>query len=68
LTDIGRKISPAILSDIPPDFDPRLVKILESLREAIDLREGRIAPGKNARFVTIQDLVDANVIADGDIT
>lgn len=60
-----RKITPPSFSDIPKDFDPRLVSILQELQAAIDLREGRIAQGTNTRFVTIQDLVDAAVVADG---
>lgn len=68
MTDIGRKIKPPVLPDIPQDIDPRLIKQFQGLRDAIDLREGRVASGKNARFVTIQDLIDAGVINDGDIT
>lgn len=64
----GRKIVPPQFSGIPEDFDPRLRGILEELQQALDLREGRIAPGTNTRFVTIGDLVDAGVVADGVLT
>lgn len=61
----SRTIKANVFSDIPPDFDPRLRALLEELQAAIDLREGRIAAGTNTRFVTIQDLVTAGVVADG---
>jgi len=67
MPSIGRKVPPPLLPDIPEDLDPRLRGILEALYEEIDLREGRQAKGTNSRFVTIEDLVEAGVIADGDI-
>jgi len=68
MTDIDRKVKTPLLADIPPDFDPRLITILRALQESVDLREGRTAKGTNSRFVTIQDLIDAGVINEGDIT
>jgi len=38
---------------------------LRSIKTTIEVREGVIASGTNSRFVTIQDLIDAGVIADG---
>lgn len=67
MADIGRKIKPINLEELPADFDPRLRELLEQIVYALDLREGRVAAKTNSRFVTIQDLVDAGVIADGDI-
>lgn len=65
MADIGRKIKPTTLGELPPDLDPRLKEYLEALAYALDLREGRVAAGTNSRFVTIQDLVDAGVVTDG---
>lgn len=64
---MAEKLKPPHINDIPRDFDPRLREILEQLREYIDFREGQIAKGTKSRFVTIQDLIDAGVIAEGDI-
>lgn len=63
----GRKIKVPALGDIPKNVDPALRDVLQSIIDAIDLREGRTSPGSNTRFVTIQDLVDAGVITDGQI-
>jgi len=68
MPSLGRKVQPPLLPEIPADLEPRLRAILEALYEEIDLREGRQAKGTNSRFVSIEDLVDAGVIADGDIT
>lgn len=65
MPDIGRKIKPISLDDLPADLDPRLREIIESIVYAMDLREGRIARGTNTRFVSIQDLVDAGIVVDG---
>lgn len=62
-----REIKPPALDDLPDDFDPRIRGVLEQIIYAIDLREGRVARGSNTRFVTIQDLVDAGVVQDGEI-
>lgn len=64
MSDVGRKIKPTTLGELPPDMDPRVREVLEAIMYALDLREGRIAAGTNSRFVTIQDLVDAGVVAD----
>lgn len=68
MPNIGRKINPPQLPDIPADLDPVLRDILEAYRQGMDLREGRLSPNTNSRFVTIQDLVDAGIVADGVIT
>lgn len=68
MADIGRKIKLPSLQDVPPDTPQPLRELLESIIYALDVREGRVAQGTNSRFVTIQDLVDAAVINDGDIT
>jgi hypothetical protein len=68
MPSIGRAIKVPSLEDLPQNVDPQLRTFLEALIYAIDIREGRIAPGTNTRFVTIQDLVDAGVVSDGDIT
>lgn len=68
MADIGRIVKPLSSDDIPADLDPRLRDILEAIIYAIDLREGRVAKNTNSRFVTIQDLVTAGVVADGVIT
>jgi hypothetical protein len=65
MADIGRKIRPPSLEDIPADCPEGLRPLIEQLIYAIDLREGRVGKGTNTRFVTIQDLVDAAVVADG---
>lgn len=65
MPSIGRTIKPPAMADIPRDLDPRLIAILEALIQSNDLREGRIAPLTNTRFVTIQDLVTAGIVADG---
>lgn len=68
MTTIGREIIPPSLEDLPKDIDPKLRSLLEALIYTIDIREGRVARGTNTRFVTIQDLVDAGLINDGDLT
>lgn len=35
------------------------------VQQILDIRNGIAAKGTNTRFVTIQDLVDAGVVADG---
>lgn len=62
---IGRTVKPLSIDDIPADMEPRMREVLEAIIYAIDLREGRVAKGTNSRFVTIQDLVAAGVVADG---
>ena len=63
-----RRVDPPILIEVPPDVEKGLRELLEGMRQTIDLREGRLGKGTNSRFVTIQDLIDAGVIAEGDIT
>lgn len=65
MTSVGRKIKPPTIEDLPEDLDPRLREILEGIIYSLDLREGRVAKETNTRFVNIQDLVDAGVVADG---
>lgn len=65
MPSIGRIVKPISIDDIPADLDPRLREILENVIYSMDLREGRVAKGTNSRFVTIQDLVSAGLIADG---
>jgi len=67
MAGLGRKLVMPALGDIPADTPPQLRKLLEDIIYALDVREGRVAKGTNSRFVTIQDLVEAGVIADGDI-
>lgn len=60
-----RKILTPAIPDIPPDTPKPVRDALEALKQTADIREGRAARGANARFVTIQDLVDAGIVADG---
>lgn len=54
---------------IPLNASPQeLREILVAMKAAIEIREGRIGAGTNSRFPTLQDLIDAAVIAAGDIT
>lgn len=57
-------ITPAV-PDVPAALEKPLRDVLEALKQTADIREGRAAKGRNARFVTIQDLVDAGIVADG---
>lgn len=56
------------LPELPADLDPSLREWAQVVEQQLNLMRGNIAAGTNTRFVTIQDLVDAAVIADGDIT
>lgn len=67
MPSIGRTIKVPALDEIPSGLDPKLQALLEGIIYALDVREGRVAKETNSRFVTIQDLVDAGVINDGDI-
>lgn len=67
MADLGRTPKIPTLGDIPPDVSPALRELLENIILSIDIREGRVGRGTNSRFVTIQDLVAAGVIAEGDI-
>ena len=67
MTDVGRKIKVPVPGDLPNDIPKGLRDVLENIIHALDMREGRVAKGTNTRFVTIQDLVDAGLISDGDI-
>lgn len=63
----NRPIKISSFDSIPDSVDKPLRDLLEQIIHHIDLREGRIAPGTNTRFVSIQDLVDAGVVPDGTI-
>lgn len=56
---------PPPLADVPKDVSPDLAELLGQMIATHDIREGRTAKGTNSRFVTIQDLVNAGVVADG---
>lgn len=54
---------------IPQNPTPEdLYRILTAMKTAFEVREGVTAAGTNSRFTTIQDLVGAGVLADGDVT
>lgn len=63
-----REVKVPPLPDVPDDVPPSVRAFLEAVKQSLEIREGRIASGTNSRFVTIKDLVDAGVIAQGDIT
>lgn len=67
MPNVGRRIKPPAMKDIPAGIDPKLVPLLEAIIGHVNLREGFSSPRTNSRFVTIQDLVDAGVVADGKI-
>lgn len=56
------------LGDVPKGIDPALKDLLERIILLLDIREGRVAKGTKSRFVTIQDLIDAGVISDGELS
>lgn len=68
MTSLGRPLTMPEVGDLPLDMDPHLRSVLEAIIQTIDIREGRQLKGKNVRFVTIQDLIDAGLIVDGAIT
>ena len=62
-----RSIKVTTLPDLPTNIDPQLRDFLMALVQQNNQREGRIGlPGD--RFVTINDLIGAGVIEEGDIT
>lgn len=65
MTTPDRTIKVPSIEQIPPDASAEMRAVLESIIQSLDTREGRIAKNTNSRFVTIQDLVNAGVVADG---
>lgn len=69
---MARRITTPGIPDIPTGMEQPQRGILEAMKSTIDLREGRLqkvtAAQRNSRFVTIQDLIDAGLVADGVIT
>lgn len=66
MPNVGRRIKPPSMKDIA-GVDPKLLPALQAIIDWVNLREGFSSPQTNSRFVTIQDLVDAGVVADGKI-
>lgn len=61
-----RRQPTASIPDIPEDMEQPLRDILIAIKTTLDQREGRLG-ANNERLVTVQDLVDKGVIADGDL-
>jgi hypothetical protein len=60
-------VATKIIAPSAPEPTPEnLVEVVRTLKNNIDLREGRTKV-KNQRHVTIQDLIDAGVVVDGKI-
>lgn len=60
-----KQVKPPQLPGLPDTLDPQLRAYLETLELKCQIYEGTIAKLTNSRFVTIQDLVSAGVVADG---
>jgi hypothetical protein len=65
MATVGRAVKLPALGDIPADCPPQTRELLENLLLTLDIAYGRVGKGTNTRFVTIQDLVNAGVVADG---
>lgn len=53
------------LPALPDNTPPNLREWCEAVEGQLGIMRGIIAPGTNTRFVTIQDLVNAALVADG---
>lgn len=56
------------MPELPADLPPALREWCETVELILRLREGLVGPGTNTRFVTIQDLINAGLISEGDLT
>lgn len=64
---MSRRIRIPELPELPPDTPAALREWCEAVDQILSIFRGTVAQGTNTRFVTIQDLIDAGVIAEGDI-
>ena len=60
------KFTPAI-PDIPLSVGEDIARVLNPIKETIDLREGRKGKLPNESMVTLQNLIDLGLIAQTDI-
>jgi hypothetical protein len=61
-----RKITIPGIPDTSAIQDQEAKRAIDVMKETIEIREGRRGVGnKNERFVTVQDLIDAGIVADG---
>lgn len=65
MATVGRTIKLPTLDEIPDDCPPKTREFLENVLMLLDIAYGRQGKGTNTRFVSIQDLVNAGVVADG---
>lgn len=65
MSGLGRPLTMPELGEVPPGTEPALKSLVENIVQTIEIREGRTLRGKNTRFVTIQDLIDAGVVVEG---
>lgn len=62
---VGRAIKLPTFGEIPASVDRATAEMLNDIVMLLDIAYGRQGKGTNSRFVTIQDLVNAGLVADG---
>lgn len=62
---VGRAVKLPSLGEIPASVDADTANLFNDIIMLLDIAYGRQGKGTNTRFVTIQDLVNAGVVADG---